>query len=135
MIKEIISNKKTVFGNAEAVAYFIDSKDNLLRFIARNSNKWKDNKTCVVFSHDAIGVLLVQAYDYQINRDGKCEFYLDPLNESVITVKPTGQESNFMLENVIIGDITYNYVASQAFASSVHIDINKQAKNKIKARG
>jgi len=135
MIKEIVSDAKTIFGNEESVNYLIEKNDNVVSFMGRNATEWRKNRTQVVLDHDAIGVLFVIAHDYEITRSGECEFYFDPLNESLIRIKKTDEENMFMLECVILGDRTYHYNPHQAFTSSVHIGVSKQENIKSKPRG
>ena len=135
MIKQVISDTKTVFGNEESVSYSLEKHDDLISFIEENANEWRENQTLVVLDENALGVLMVSAYDYDITYAGVCEFYLDPLKEDVITIKRMEDSNKFMLETVVTRNNNYSYVPYQAFASSVTIGKNMQEKIKGRNRG
>lgn len=132
MIKEILDDTKTVFGNETEVNYLLERNDDLVSFIAKNVNEWRKNHTLVLIDDDVLGVLFVQAHDYEITGIGVCEFYFDPLNEQVIKVRKTKNDM-YIVEHVILGKNVYLEEPYQAYASSVNILM--KVKEKTKMRG
>ena len=131
MIREVVDDSKTVLGNEAEVNYYLEKNDNLPSFIEKNANKWRRNHTLVLVDHDALGVLFVQAYDYEITGIGVCEFYFDPLNESMIKIRKTKNEM-YIIEHVIINDNVYLHEPYQAVDSCVNIVMKVKDKTKIR---